>query len=89
MSLIPPAAQGAYGPWEDQARDLIVAAMAQRNLGYKDLARRLATMGIDESADQINRKINRKRFPAAFLLVCLAAMDVESVPAYRCPTRAA
>ncbi|HIH2750531.1 DUF6471 domain-containing protein [Burkholderia aenigmatica] len=89
MSLTPPAAQGAYGQWEEQARDLIVAAMTQRSLSYKDLSRRLATMGIEESADQINRKINRKRFSAAFLLICLAAMDVESVPVYRCPTQAA
>ncbi|UQP02852.1 DUF6471 domain-containing protein [Burkholderia multivorans] len=54
--------------------------MVQRNLSYKDLARLLEPYGIDESADQINRKINRKRFSAAFLLACLAAMEVESVP---------
>ena len=59
---------------------LLLNGMRQRKLGYKELARRLERYGIDESADQINRKVNRKRFSAAFLLACLAAMDVDSVP---------
>ncbi|MDG0027184.1 DUF6471 domain-containing protein [Trinickia sp. Y13] len=53
--------------------------MYRRRLTYKELARRLEQYGIDESPDQINRKVNRKRFSAAFLLACLAAMDVKSI----------
>jgi hypothetical protein len=63
--------ESAYGRWEDRARDLVMSAMAQRNLSYKGLALRLERIGIEESAAQINRKINRKRFSAAFLLACL------------------
>jgi len=37
----------------------------------------LEPYGIDETPDQINRKVNRKRFSAAFLLACLAAMGVD------------
>lgn len=69
-----------YAQWEEQAKALLLDGMRQRKLGYKELARRLERYGIEESADQINRKVNRKRFSAAFLLACLAAMDVDSVP---------
>jgi len=69
----------AYSPWEDRAKELLVEEMRNRKLGYKELARLLEPYGIDETPDQINRKVNRKRFSAAFLLACLAAMGVESV----------
>ncbi|CAJ0716597.1 hypothetical protein LMG6871_01847 [Ralstonia edaphis] len=75
-----PADGAAYAEWEDRAKELVLWGMAQRKLTYKQLARRLERYGIDESADQINRKVNRKRFSAAFLLACLAAMEVESMP---------
>lgn len=67
----------AYTPWEDRAKELLVAEMEYRKLGYKELARLLEPYGIDETPDQINRKVNRKRFSAAFLLACLAAMEVD------------
>jgi len=69
----------AYTPWEDRAKELLVAEMAYRKLGYKELARLLEPYGIDETPDQINRKVNRKRFSAAFMLACLAAMGVKAV----------
>jgi len=69
----------AYTPWEDRAKELLVLEMWQRRISYKELARRLEAYGIDELPDQINRKVNRKRFSAAFLLACLAAMEVAEV----------
>lgn len=75
-----PQAEEAYERWEDKAREHIVSTMNQRKLSYKALALRLERLGIAESADQINRKINRKRFSAAFMLACLEAMDDESSP---------
>ncbi|MGF6646542.1 DUF6471 domain-containing protein [Paraburkholderia sp. GAS82] len=68
-----------YGSWEETAKELIVETMYRKRLTYKELARRLEEFGIDESADQINRKVNRKRFSAAFLIACLAAMDARSI----------
>lgn len=67
----------AYTPWEDRAKELLVLEMEKRRITYKELARRLEAYGIDELPDQINRKVNRKRFSAAFLLACMAAMEVE------------
>jgi hypothetical protein len=69
----------AYASWEETAKELIVEQMYRKRVSYKELARRLEQFGIDESADQINRKVNRKKFSAAFLLACLAAMGAKSV----------
>ena len=74
-----PAAQ-PYGRWEEETKGLIEEEMSRRAIRYKELSRMLEKMGIDESPDQINRKVNRKRFSAAFLLACLAAMGVSSIP---------
>lgn len=67
--------------WEDQAKALLVSYMTKNALGYKELSRRLEALGIYENPDQLNRKVNRKRFSAAFLLVCLEALkdDVTAV----------
>lgn len=80
MTTEPPNSPSpAYAPWEDLAKELLVAEMGKRRMTYKALARRLEAYGIDELPDQINRKVNRKRFSAAFLLACLAAMEVKSI----------
>lgn len=68
-----------YGSWEEEAKGLIEEEMMRCGIRYKQLSRMLEEMGIDESPDQINRKVNRKRFSAAFLIACLCAMGVESI----------
>jgi hypothetical protein len=68
-----------YTPWEDFAKALLVTEMRQRRMSYKQLSKCLETYGIDEQPDRLNRKVNRKRFSAAFLLACLAAMKVDSI----------
>ena len=68
-----------YEAWEQAAKELIEIEMVKRDMSYKQLARLLGELGIDESPGQINRKINRKRFSAAFLIACLRAMDVKAI----------
>lgn len=69
-----------WASWEDAAQAALVSEMRRRKISYKELSRRLEALGIDETPDRINRKVNRKRFSAAFLLACLKAMGVESLP---------
>lgn len=69
----------SYGQWEEEAKGLIEEEMMRRGIRYKQLSRMLETQGVYESPDQINRKINRKRFSAAFLIACLCAMGAETV----------
>lgn len=71
--------EAALQPWEDRAHELLRVEMKRRKMGYKELSRLLAPYGIEESPDQLNRKVNRKRFSAAFLFACLAAMEVTTI----------
>lgn len=72
--------EAVYEEWEIKARDLIVSTMIEQNMSYKELALRLECLGIVESADQLNRKVNRRKFSAAFLMACLEAMDEDISP---------
>lgn len=68
-----------YEAWEQTAKEMIEIEMMRRGIRYKELSRMLEELGIHESPDQINRKVNRKRFSAAFLVACLRAMGVETI----------
>jgi DNA-binding CsgD family transcriptional regulator len=68
-----------YEAWEHTAKELIEAEMIRRGIRYKQLSRMLEKLGINESPDQINRKVIRRRFSAAFLVACLRAMGVETI----------
>jgi Domain of unknown function (DUF6471) len=72
-----------YGQWEEEAKGLIEEEMVRRGIRYKQLSRLLEKLGVYESPDQLNRKINRKRFSAAFLIACLRAMGVETIALYQ------
>jgi hypothetical protein len=68
-----------YGQWEEEAKGLIEEEMMRRHIRYKQLSRMLEQLGVYESPEQLNRKINRKRFSAAFLIACMRAMGVENI----------
>jgi hypothetical protein len=53
--------------------------MQRQGIGYKKLALLLQALGVEESAEQINRKVNRQRFSAAFLLACMQALGMRPV----------
>lgn len=79
MYKLPNKSSQPYEVWEHAAKELIEAEMLRRGIRYKQLARLLDELGIEESPAQINRKVTRKRFSAAFLLACLRAMEVKTI----------
>jgi len=64
---------------EAYAEMVLVREMARKKVTYAELSDRLAALGIREPPGSLNRKINRKRFQAGFLLACLKALGVESL----------
>lgn len=72
-------ASAVTAEWEAVAWRLLKEEMRKRKVTYQELSQRLEAQGIRESADRLNRKINRRRFSAAFFLACLAALDVRSL----------
>lgn len=64
---------------EAYAETVLVREMARKKVTYAELSARLAVLGIRETPGSLNRKVNRKRFQAGFLLVCLKVLGVESL----------
>ena len=65
--------------WQKDARRLLRAQLALKDMGYKELSRALESVGIDESAKALSNKINRGTFSFAFFLQCMRALDINSV----------
>lgn len=63
--------------FESYAEQMLVREMKRRKVTYADLSARLAVLGIRETPGSLNRKVNRRRFQAGFLLACLKALRVE------------
>ncbi|MCO8252139.1 DUF6471 domain-containing protein [Comamonas thiooxydans] len=79
MNRLPDERAQPYEVWEQKAKELIEREMENAGIGYKRLARLLTDLGINESAGQINRKVNRKRFSTAFFIACMLAMEVRQI----------
>jgi folate-dependent tRNA-U54 methylase TrmFO/GidA len=63
--------------FESYAEQVLVREMKRKKVTYAELSARLAELGIRETPGSLNRKVNRKRFQAGFLLACLKALGVE------------
>ncbi|MGQ2905867.1 MAG: DUF6471 domain-containing protein [Neoaquamicrobium sediminum] len=56
------------------AKNLLKGELKRKGVTYAQLAEKLATMDIHETERNLNNKISRGGFSAAFLLQCLAAI---------------
>lgn len=60
-------------------KGVLRAEMVRRQIKSADLVRLLAAIGIEENGRNLGNKIARGTFSAAFLLHCLAAMEVRTL----------
>jgi hypothetical protein len=65
--------------WGDRARRFLKAELRRANIGYRELAERLNAHGLQETEVTITGKLARGAFSAAFLLACLAALELDGV----------
>lgn len=65
--------------WQAQAKGLIRAELARRQLGYKDLSERLDKLGVHETERNLSNKINRGTFTVVFLLQVMDAIGVKNL----------
>ena len=63
--------------YEDKAREMVREAMRSKGVSVDQLTARLSAIGVDMSSGGVANKISRGGFSSAFLLQCLAAMDLE------------
>ncbi len=58
---------------------LLKSELKRRGLSYRDLAERLAAIGIHETELNIKNKISRGGFTAVFFVQCLRAIDCHTL----------
>lgn len=65
--------------YETRAKNLLKGELKRRGITYDGLAEKLAAVGVTENARNLNNKISRGGFTAAFLLQCLEAIGASSL----------
>jgi hypothetical protein len=65
--------------WQAQAKGIIRGELKRRNLSYVDLTERLAAIGVNDTARNIQNKIARGGFTAVFFLQCMEAIGVQAI----------
>lgn len=65
--------------WQARVKGLLKSELKRNNIGYRELAERLAAMGVNDSERNIANKISRGGFTAVFLIQCLEAVGSSSL----------
>lgn len=65
--------------WEMKAANLLKAELKRKGVTYGQLVEKLAEIGVEEKEANLKNKLSRGTFTAAYLLQCLAAIDVTNV----------
>lgn len=65
--------------YETRAKNLLKAELKRRGLTYAQLADKLSEIGVHETDRNLNNKISRGGFSAAFMLQCLDAIGASDL----------
>ena len=65
--------------WETRAKNLLKGELKRRGITYAQLAELLKGLDIEENERNLNNKISRGGFTAAFLLQCLTAIGLQTL----------
>ena len=65
--------------WNVEARRVLRVEIARRDKTYRQLAERLANMGLAETESSVRNKLSRGSFSFAFGLQCLHALGVTAL----------
>lgn len=65
--------------FETLAKNLLKGELKRRGITYAQLAEKLAALGVNENERNLNNKIARGGFSAAFLLQCLTAVGAQDL----------
>jgi Domain of unknown function (DUF6471) len=65
--------------FETRAKNLLKAELKRRGITYAGLAEKLVGIGVTENERNLNNKISRGGFTAAFLLQCLDVIGASDL----------
>ena len=63
--------------WQARVKGMLKSELKRKNVSYRELAERLAAMGVHDSERNIANKISRGGFTAVFLVQCLEAIEAK------------
>lgn len=65
--------------FEEMAKNVLKGELKRRGVTYAQLAEKLAQIGVHETERNLNNKISRGGFTAAFLLQVMVAIDAKEI----------
>ena len=65
--------------WAEMASNYLKAELSRRGISYEQLREKLAVIGIDETSNGLNVKINRGTFSFAFALQVMKAIGAKTL----------
>ncbi|HEV7251625.1 MAG TPA: DUF6471 domain-containing protein [Mesorhizobium sp.] len=65
--------------YETRAKNLLKAELKRKGVTYAQLAEKLAAINVHETERNLNNKISRGGFSAAFLIQCLEVIEAREV----------
>lgn len=65
--------------WAEKVKGMLKAELKRRNVSYKQLAEKLAELGVEDTERNINNKISRGGFTAVFFVQCLTAIGCRTL----------
>ena len=65
--------------WQQEARRILRAQLARKNMNFKALSAALEATGVQEGAKVLSNKINRGTFSFAFFLQCMRVLGIMEV----------
>jgi hypothetical protein len=65
--------------WQDRVRGILKGELARRHISYKELAARLAALGVHETEANIANKLSRGSFTAVWLVQVMDAIGCRVI----------
>jgi hypothetical protein len=65
--------------YEEKAKNLLKGELKRRGVTYGQLVDRLAAIGVTETERNLNNKISRGGYTAAFFIQCMTAIECNCV----------
>lgn len=65
--------------WKQYAAQTLKAELVKKGIGYDELIKKLADIGVEESYKGISSKINRGTFSFLFFAQCMQAIGVSEI----------
>jgi 3-mercaptopyruvate sulfurtransferase SseA len=65
--------------YETKAKNLLKSELKRKGITYAQLAEKLGELGLQETEQNLNNKISRGGFSAAFLIQCLDVIGAKDI----------